>query len=88
MFSGEAAFAPPLLGYALGAFLAAFVAARLATHPKRIAIGIALTLAALAAFNLFVLPHPAWFAPAAALALALGCALGLAFRSRSDAIAS
>jgi hypothetical protein len=87
MLSGEVAFVPPLIGYALGAAIAAFIAGRFAAHPVRIAIGLALALAVLATINLFAMPHPVWFAPSAAIALALGCALGLSFRptARSDA---
>ncbi len=78
--AGEAAFAVPVVGYALGAGVAAFIAGRFAPHPVRVAIGVTMVLAALATYNFFAMPHPLWFAPAAALALATGCAIGLVFR--------
>lgn len=74
LLRGDAVFAAAIAGYALGAAAGTFVAARLAG--ASVSIAVPLVLAALAAVNLFSFPHPAWFAPAAVTALAIGWYLG------------
>lgn len=68
------AFAVAVGGYGLGALAGTALATAVAG--RRVAIAVPVVLALLAAINLFVLPHPAWFVPAAAAALALGWWLG------------
>lgn len=68
--SDAAVFGVAVLGYGVGAVVGALVTTLIAG--RRAAIAIPVILAVLAATNLFSFPHPAWFAPAAAGALALG----------------
>lgn len=72
----DALFAGVAAGYGLGALAGGAAAARIARH--RIGpILVALVLAALAAINLFAMPHPWWFAPLAALLLFAACRVAM-----------
>lgn len=63
-----------VIGYGLGSL--AGTVTTVAIADRRTAIAVPLILAVLAAINLFSFPHPLWFAPVAAAALALGWWVG------------
>lgn len=67
---GAAVFGFAAGGYGLGAAVGTAVATVIAG--ARVAVAVPLVLAVLAAINLFAMPHPMWFVPAAVVALAAG----------------
>lgn len=76
------AFVLPLLSYLLGMAAAAWLVARFAVGRARLLAGVlAIILFLLALFNTTQFPHPWWFLPAAALALAAGWAAGVRRRA-------
>lgn len=80
---GDTVFAVAVFGYGLGALIGSAFAAYFAD--RQAAVLISLILACLALVNLFAFPHPIWFVPAAAIALAVGCIAGLRFSARLNA---
>ncbi|WP_285713738.1 hypothetical protein [Erythrobacter oryzae] len=78
--SGEAVFALAVAGYGLGALAGSAVCAALAG--RSLSIAVPLVLGVLALINLFAFPHPVWFVPAAAIALASGWWLGARLAER------
>lgn len=74
LLTGELVFAGVALSYAVAATLATAIARRWSN--ARVAIVACVLLGALAALNLFILPHPQWFAPLAVAALVAGYVLG------------
>ena len=80
---GEAVFAFAIAGYGLGALAGAMVCTMIAG--RRPSIAVPLVLAVLAILNLFALPHPVWFVPAAAAALAGGWWIGTRLAPRRAA---
>ena len=72
--AGQVVFGVAVIGYALGALAGTVLAQAIAD--RRTAVAVPLVLAILAVINLFSFPHPLWFAPAAAAALALGWWIG------------
>lgn len=81
--SGEAVFVLVIAGYGLGALAGAMVCTLIAG--RRPSIAVPLVLAVLAMLNLFALPHPVWFVPAAGLALAAGWWTGTRLAQRRAA---
>jgi hypothetical protein len=73
-FRSDAVFATAIAGYGLGALIGTTAASLIAGH--HVAIAVPLILAVLATINLLSFTHPAWFAPAAAVALGLGWLAG------------
>lgn len=69
--SGELLFAAAAAGLGVGAAIGGALAVRIGGRPV-LAWIIALLLALLALINVYAFPHPVWFVPAAAAALALG----------------
>lgn len=71
VLDGDAMFGAVAFGYGLGALAGTWLAVRIS--PARV-VGIVVTalLAALAVTNLFVIEHPVWFTPLAAVLLAIG----------------
>lgn len=67
---GDGVFGAAILGYGVAALIGTVIAAKVAD--SRTAAAVPLILAGLAIINLFTFPHPPWFFPAAAVALALG----------------
>lgn len=61
----SAPFLVALLGYALGTFVGATLAARIARHGRIAATVVAVVLAALAVINIASVAHPPWFLPLA-----------------------
>jgi hypothetical protein len=72
---GEGPFIGAVIGYGLGAAAGTVVAAKIASAGMARLVPVLLALLAL--INLFAFPHPIWFVPAAAAALAAGCYIGL-----------
>ncbi|MFC4761797.1 hypothetical protein [Dyella koreensis] len=73
VLSGAYLFVAPVVAYLLAAFLGVWVAIRLDRHHALgVALAIVVVLLALALANLAAFPHPMWFSPAAAVALAAG----------------
>ncbi|MBY0566589.1 MAG: hypothetical protein K2P70_04725 [Hyphomonadaceae bacterium] len=74
LITGELVFVGVALSYAVAATLAAAIARRWSN--ALVAIVACVLLGALAALNLFMLPHPQWFAPLAIATLVGGYVLG------------
>lgn len=71
--TGQPIFSLVILAYALAAAAGTWVALRVARLTRAwVPAAIGLLLAALALENVRTFPHPIWFAPAAAAAIALG----------------
>lgn len=65
----SAPFLVALLGYALGTFLGATLAARIARHGRIAAVVVAVVLAALAVIDVASFAHPSWFVMAPPVAI-------------------
>lgn len=78
----SAPFLVALLGYALGTFVGATVAARVARHGRIAAVVVAVVLAALAVINVASSAHPLWFLPVAIAILVLAGWAGATFTPR------
>ena len=87
VLDGDALFGAVAVGYGLGALAGTWLSVKIA--PARV-VGIVVTalLAVLAVSNLFVIEHPVWFTPLAAVLLAIGWwtgdRLGLSGRGTVD----
>jgi hypothetical protein len=71
VFSGDAMFVVALAGLALGALVGGALSVRISASPV-LAWIVAGLLGALSLVNVFSFDHPAWFVPAAAVALVAG----------------
>ena len=71
VMEGEAMFAAVAAGYGLGALAGTWIASRMG-RARIFGIVVTALLATLAVFNLFVIEHPRWFTPLAAVLLAVG----------------
>lgn len=67
---GDRLFGVVVLGYGLGALAGTATATRISDRVAGAVVPA--ILGGLAAINLFALPHPGWFAPAAVASLAIG----------------
>lgn len=75
LLSGEAVFAGPIVAYLIAAGAGGFVSIKVAGVRRWWLPGIIVAVLALGTvMNLTMMVHPIWFAPAAALALAVGYA--------------
>ncbi|MBB3032925.1 hypothetical protein [Alteriqipengyuania lutimaris] len=72
---GTTMFVAVVVIYAVAAVLGAVLSGWIGGTWAAVAVGV--LLAALAAMNTFAMPHPIWFIPASALAIAAGCWIGL-----------
>ena len=68
---GNAMFFAVALGYGLGAMAGPWLALKI-SPARTVGVVVAALLAALAVSNLFIIEHPIWFVPLAALLLAIG----------------
>ena len=87
VLDGDAVFGAVAVGYGLGALAGTWLSVKIS--PARV-VGIVVTafLAVLAVSNLFVIEHPVWFTPLAAVLFAIGWwtgdRLGLSGRRAAD----
>ena len=87
VLDGDPVFGAVAVGYGLGALAGTWLSVKIS--PARV-VGIVVTafLAVLAVSNLFVIEHPVWFTPLAAVLLAIGWwtgdRLGLSGRRAAD----
>lgn len=76
VLTGDALFAGPVVAYLIAAAAGGFVAIKVAGVRRWWLPGIIVAVLALGTImNLTMMAHPIWFAPAAALALAVGYAI-------------
>jgi tetrahydromethanopterin S-methyltransferase subunit D len=76
-------FVAAVIGYGVGGFAGALLAARIAAHRRVAGWTVVAILAALAVSNTFGFAHPGWYVPAALLMLAAAGALAIRGETRA-----